>query len=683
MRQGVHLRPVRLPQLLVVAAAAASVAGCAFFDPYVGMKPAKTEGAERDKIQFAGEANQAIAQVEAVRQEYFSGMRQIGATRAAFATGATVITGYALYNTLKPNPPGATEPSFETKRTTVALGAVLATSLGLSEYALNKGQESAYNVGYQALTCLLRQSAPLLMPLYKQADVVEADNVQTLQHALAKLSKEIDALERAVASARVGVAEGQVHAQQWEADAVRALIAANDALPDKPAAADKSGKAKKPGVAPAQPAKLSPEELSAAVGKLTTTLPPEIEKRPHLPRTIRDAEKALGYARRTLEDGKKLLQAVVGSGREIQERAHSIVSTVNGLIRAAQPDLKAADVSLSSAQDIVSGFKKIGSDTAEDQADTTNGSSSSSLPAAFDARKFAAMATPRASQRWAVLGGPGVSMMGSSLAAVMAANAVAAQQAASAPAAAASAPAAAASGVKAAPPPAPKPPPAKPPAPAKLTMEELEKLQGLIESTLKQARQRQAEEAQEKLIGGYKSKFEDLAKPREVCWVKGGRARCDTEQLALRIEDLYAARRPVAATVLHFRAQTKVVRRVAGCPSDSGIRVTPSESIVVQAGETYSFVVTQPNVGSPVAMLQGALGEDLGSLTTTSLGTAGLQAKVQFGKKAKGRYVLQATDSTGDFSESVQIFVKGAPPEKKKDDAADKPKSAASAAGDS
>lgn len=159
--------------------------------------------------------------------------------------------------------------------------------------------------------------------------------------------------------------------------------------------------------------------------------------------------------------------------------------------------------------------------------------------------------------------------------------------------------------------------------------------------------------------------------------------RCDTEALARRIEDLYAARRPVAAAVLHFRAQTKVVKRVAGCPSDSGIRVTPNESIVVQAGETYSFVLTQPNPGSPVAMLQGAVGDDLASLTTTSLGTAGMQAKVQFGKKAKGRYALQATDSTGEFSEIVQIFVKAAPPEKKKDDATDKPKPAASAAADS
>jgi len=669
----------RWPRRLAIAAAAGIVAGCAFFDPYVGMPAAPPEGWDKVGVRFAGDADREIARVEAVRQDYLSRMQQMGRTKATIATGATLLSGWALYNALKPNEPAVTETPIGDKRRTVRLGATIATAYGLSEYALNKEQESAYNVGYQYLTCLLRQSAPLLMPAdpIRGSNETRPDSVVDLRKALDTLSLGILDLNQFVASAKIGQAEGSAAMVQSVAEEASALIAANSALPDKAA----KGQVVK---------KLSPEELSAAIGKLKVKPPPGVVNRAGLDQTLKDAEKALAYARNALADGEALLKAVGGSGREIGERAHAIVATVNDLVRKAQPDLKAADASLSKAQDIASGFLKIGVETAKDQAESNGGASTNTSALPPDLRGTTVAAAPPM-LRFPALGGAGVSLFGGSLAAVMLAEAAAG--------AAVKSPEPAVSGVqkpaddlkkKEAPQPAR---PAKPKAaPATLTVDELQKLSDAMEATLKQARQRQADEAQAKLVGGYVSKLDELTKLKDACVgrqhaLRDSRMtmvdRCDADELARMVEDVYAARRPVVATVLHFRSQAKAVRRVTGCPSEQGVQVTPNETVIAHAGDSVSFVVTQPGAGVPVAMLQGAQGDDLATLKTDSLGTAGLKAGIKFGDKAKGRYTLLATNSTGEFSESVLIVVKAAPADdkKKNDDTADKPKPAASAAG--
>ena len=642
---------------LIALAAASVLTGCAFFDPYVGMPQQLPPDRLPSPMRFAGNAGAEIDLVEAVRQDYLDRMEQMGRTRAFFGTGATVLTGWALYNALKPNAPGVTETPIGDKRRTVRLGASIATIFGLSEYALNKNQESAYNDGYQALTCLLRQSAPLLMPMERDHPTLgpQPDSFEALQQALVKLEKRILDLNQAVASARVGLAEGQALATQHQARQIGDFIATNDALPDKPARKQ-------------DPKKLNPAELSAAIAKMAPSLPADVADKSPLLSTLDDAVTALRYARNAWADGQALLKATAGSGREIRERAHTIVSTINGRIGKAQPDVTADTVSLTKAQDIISGFTKIGVETAKDQAESSGETTSALPPPLQDRLPYAAAAPAEPPVRIAGLGSPGLPMFAGSLATVLLASAAIAP----APADAAKSPAGAASAPK---PPAPAiPAAAKPqpkPTPATLTVEELQKLSDLMKRTLKEAKQRQADEAQNQLIGGYVKQIDALSKPRNLC--KSSNHHCDAAAIAKQVERLYAARRPVVATVLHFRAQTKTVRRVSGCPSEAGIRLTPNETVVAQAGDSFNFVVTQPNPGAPVALLQGAQGADLATLTTSSLGAAGLQAKVQFGIKAKGRYTLLATDSSGDFRDSVQIIVKPA-----KNDDANKPAAKAS-----
>lgn len=637
--------PGRWPRSLVAAAALSAVAGCAFFDPYVGIPAKAPDGWKDEPVQFAGHANEEIARVEAVRQDYLGRMQQMGRTKAAFATGATVLTGWALYNTLKPNAPGVTETPHGDKLRTARLGAVVGTAYGLSQYAVNKDQESAYNDGYRALTCLLRQSAPLLMPLDARG---QADSKEALEADLAHLLKQIETLHKSVAAAKVGLAEGRAAALQAEAQKAVEKVESNKALPDAGRPSSR---------------KLSAEQLSAAVGESRAALPADVSDRPGLEAQIRAAETALARARNAWSDGQALLKAVSGSGREIRERAHTIVSTINGLIHSTQVDIQAADASLTKAQDIVSGFIKIGTSTAGDQAEKAADEKTAEDKVAMLVSAAAPSAAQVRAPRLAAAGGPGLLILGGSLAAATLAGAEAA--AASSAAASAARPAAKA---------APKP--AAAPAGTPLTVSELQKLTDLMGKTLKDAKEREAKEAQEKLVGGYVSKLKELAQPKNQCKKSGGGDRCDSAALAEGIEDLYARRRPVVATILHFRAQARAVRRISGCPSDVGVRVTPNETTLVSAGDSMTFIVNQPKPGLPVTVLQGAQGDDLAVLKTTSLGAAGMQAQIQFSKKAKGRYTLLTTDSTGEYSESVLIVVKAA----SASEAAEKPKPAASAA---
>ncbi|MFG6486396.1 hypothetical protein ACG04R_06920 [Roseateles sp. BYS78W] len=644
MRKETFFRLACRPRLLAVAAAASAVSGCAFFYPYVGFPKQLPEGWDRDPL-LAGDASQAISQVEEVRRDYLKYMREMSGTRAVFATGAGVLTGWALYNAVKPNAPGTTEPTYVDKRRTAQLGAVIATGYGLSEYAVNKKQESAYNDGYRALTCLLRQSAPLLMPLRTQ----EAEkggafgqplSAQALETALNRLSVRILDLQNFVAAAKVGLGDGNAQLAQKDAREAARLIAENEALPEKPG---KDGKKKR-----------TSQELAAEVARLPMTYPANVGDSPTLSRQIDDAVKALQIARNALADGLALQKAVADSGREIRERAQIIVTTVNGVVQDAQADLRAADSALTKAQDITAGFRKLGSQTSGDQAepptaDTADtGAKTSSATTRIPA---AQQSTAPGALRMVNLGG-GPLLAGASLGTALLANATATAVQATKPGSA---------------------------TPSPLTTAELEKLNERIEALIADAKKREAAEAQEKLVNGYIGKIKDWSKPKDVCTSRriSGHVdapdRCDAQALALLVEDLYDARRPVVAAVLHFRSQTKAVRRVAGCASDAGVHMTPNDTLSAQAGETVTFIINQPQPGTPVAVLQGTPGDDFGTLSVDSMGNAGVKAQVKFGKKAQGRYTLLATDSSGEYNESVLIVVKPAKGE------AEKPASAASA----
>lgn len=621
------------PTLLAVSAAASMVSGCAFFYPYVGFPKELPAGWDRDPL-LAGDASQAISLVEEARRDYLKYMREMSGTRAVFATGAGVLTGWALYNAVKPNAPGTTEPTYLDKRRTAQLGAVVATGYGLSEYLVNKKQESAYNDGYRALTCLLRQSAPLLMPLQTPASSKGGAagrplSAQAFDEQLDRLSARILDLQTFVAVAKVGLGDGNAQLAQRDAREAARLIAANEALPETPG---KDGRKR-----------LTPQELAAEVAKLPMTYPALVADSPTLGRQIDDANKALKLARNALADGRALQKAVADAGREIRERAQIIVSTVNGVVQDAQADLRAADSALAKAQDITSGFRKLGTQTSGDQADlnpadptdsTNTISIGTAVPTAL-ARQLAA----KGALRLAGLGGGGIVMAGSSLSTAWLANAAATVAKANAPADAAA--------------------PALP-----LTTAELEKLNERIEALIAGAKMREAAAEREKLVNGYIGKIKEWSKPKDVCssrlvsTQKNAPDRCDAQAMAMWIEDLYDARRPVAAAVLHFRSQTKAVRRVAGCASDAGVHMTPNETLSAQAGETVTFIINQPKPGTPVAVLQGTAGDDFGMLSVDSLGNAGLKAQVKLGKKAQGRYTLLATDATGEYSESVLIVVK-------------------------
>jgi hypothetical protein len=610
-------RPARRSTLLHPLALAASVllGGCAFFNPYIDFpkeepKPQRTP----DDKEWAGGAGVAMAAIDDVRRQYFDGMQSVGRARAITATTGVGLTGWGVYNALKPNEPGASAPGYGDTLRTARLGAAVGTLYGLSQYLVNPAQESVYADGYRALTCLKRQALPLLMPKGEAPNAEKSAVPQTvadLDGRLKDLEAQIQTVYEAAAAANVALNE--------------AALARQSKVDDLP---------------------------SPMVKQLRSTFT------------------ALSFARNTLADGQALAQAVRQSGPNVSERAHTIVGVINAALGKKIDNLNAADTTLKSAQSITTSFIGVGQKTKTDQVDRESGGSD--VPQALapsiapPQASVGVLASPGQHLRFAAIYPSGGTLAAGSLLAVMAAQAaMPTASATSEPTKTDTKPAAKAAAQK------PKAATAAS-APPALTLAEWEAISSAIKKGQDAAQQRDEAAKQAALLKPYEEKIKAFSDARPACGTAASSASpasaasapiadaCDARHLAKITEDLYAARRPVKAAVLHFRSETRIARNAPECSPDGGLRVTPDEVVLAYAGEEVAFIVAPaPNgaIGGPVAVLQGS-SDGNAKLEYSTQGSPPYIARIKLGSKAEGRYTFVITDANGTSSQAIPIVVK-------------------------
>lgn len=305
---------------LKTVALAVLATGCSMMQPYEHVRPLpKPEGMPR--MRLAGGAEAALDEAERIRQRFYDNLENRAVVRNAAGVTAGVLSGWAVYNAIRPEADAGADGVL---RRSLRIGAVLATLYGLRELFVDPAQEAIYAEGYRAMTCLMLQSAPLLMsestlqlalpavegvqPPYAIADAGDMD----------RLRFALDALERRIGMVYSAVGELRVSAR---------LHARGN------------------------------KDLDAALKPVRDELA--------------DVERALGYANNALSDGRTLVRTIEGSGRSLHARTAIITGAVNDQLQK-KLNFKDATAVLKDAQDIAGSVTRLGADTATDQVTLTD-----------------------------------------------------------------------------------------------------------------------------------------------------------------------------------------------------------------------------------------------------------------------------------------------------------------------
>ena len=634
------------------SAAVVAIAGCGVFNPYE--HAALEEPPHPAGLRLAGDADDGLRYAEEFRAKYFRDLSSAAAFRNVTGVALIGLSGWAVYNGLKPE--GGT--TGDVRRGT-RLGAAAASVYALRQFLVNPGQEQAYAEGYRALTCLMLQSAPLL--------TTEAEDRST------------------------------VAAFAWpiaNSPGVRASSYAS------PAATDKGVPVPFPLAAPGEldrfrialdrlEAKIQYVNVQLAEVRGRASAMPEIQSdlddpKSSIRRQFTSTAKALLYARNALSDGRLLLRTYENAGHDIKGRASIIVAAVNEQIQSRQLDLGGVTDLLKNAQDITNQVMNIGGATAVDQIDvTTPPEDSASLNlrgGGFRATGPMLMAGSVATAYFTAQISSVVYRTANIPSATVDETQVVAVAAAASDTSVTASPA---TGRAAGSEPASKPKPAaKPTKPAKaaarktqvdtapVTTGELKAIRLRLDEAIKKAeaddlakKQKQEAAAKAKDIEEWSKRVQTLKEQ-----LKEKHLRCDADpnsggcitHLAKETENLYAARRPVVHEVLAFRAKTRAVALTPECVELAVLRVAPNDVIRAHPGETVSFIVSQRAAGSPLAVMQGSTDPKTG-VTFNFLaqqGTSHYVAKMELGKDMPKQTIrLVVSDSKSVVTQNLSVAV--------------------------
>jgi len=635
-----------------------AIAGCGMFNPYE--HAALEEPRQPTGLRLAGDAEAGLKYAEDFRSRYYRDLSSAATFRNATGVALIGLSGWAVYNGLKPD--GGTPGDV---RRGTRLGAAAASIYALRQFLVNPGQEQVYAEGYRSMTCLMLQSAPLLM--------TEAED----RNAVAPFA--------------------------WPTATSRGVLASGSA---NPAASDTGVPTPFPSSAPGEldrfrialdrlEAKIQYVNVQIAEVRGRASAMPEIrddldDPKSAIRRQLTSSSKAVLYARNALSDGRILLRTYESAGHDIKSRASIIVAAVNEQLQSKQADFGGVADLLKNASDITGQVMNIGGTTAVDQVEVTTppedsaalflrgGGSGRSIAPVFIAGNvstayYAAQISPVAFRTSG-------STTGAFIAGQVAAAATASTAASAAPAVAPvpAAPATAGSAPTVPPKPVVKPVKAvkKPATPkpvvqtAPVTTADLAVLRDGLDGLIKKSTANDAAE---------KSKKEAAAKAKETdAWNKRLRAlkdqlherhlRCDAApnsggcitHLAKETENLYAARRPVVSEVLAFRAKTRAAALTPECVELAVLRIAPNDVIRAHPGETVSFIVSQRAAGSPLAVMQGSTDPKTG-VTFNLLaqqGTSHYVAKMELGKDMPKQTIrLVVSDSKSVVTQNLSVAV--------------------------
>jgi hypothetical protein len=633
----------RRARALLGVSGLAAVAGCGLMSPYDhDTLLAKAPASSPDGWRLAGGAESALQLADQLRLKYIDNLRTTAIVRNSTAVAAGTLTGWALYNALKPAGSGRTDG--DTRRD-ARLGATLGTLYGLRQFFVNSDQESAYAEGARALTCLMIDASPLLMTELnspRQADNSASNAaarstsfaqiflppLQSNAGDLDRLRPALDLLESRILHMNLLVAQLEAGASEMAADD-DAIKKSQDPLRDQ----------------------------------------------------IKKAKFALSIARNAWSEGRTLLSEVESAGYTISKSVGVIQDAVNIEVQAKQNNLAGATDLLKNAHDIMSGILNIGGTTAADQAEVV-GADTPQSAAPTDSETAAVMAIWRGDWTRRDSASPSFFMTAAS-AGRSRPVATASPSSALAASAAASQASSAGTTVKH---PTRTPATPKPPT-ATATSAELQTIRDQIDTALKgiQGREQKAkQEAEAKVqrdaIEAKNKTIRRLGERLEARELECGRLSSQfcAAKLAQETEYLYAARRPVAQELLNFRHRVRAVSTVPECAALASLRVTPNEAMSTRPGGTVSFVISQRAAGNPIAVLEGPVDDTTGVKFeyTPLAGSTLYSAKLTIGAKMPPQRVrLVVTDSKGVTTQTVPIVVlRSLPPVS----AASQPASAAS-----
>lgn len=352
-------------KLRATLAAAVSASGCSMMNPYDTVPDRPVEPIPAiEGMRLAGGASESLQTAEQMRQIYFNNLRYTAYVRSGTGITAGVLTGWTLYNALQP----ASGIDDGDTRRGVRLAATLATLFGWRELFVNPEQEAVYAEGYRSLTCLMLQSAPLLMtelaPREPQGEAMSSpvkpgfidknllgairptDSSTTATTCqIKRLRKEPELLFdqpfHSLLPAYTDAQLGDLDRLQLALDRLETLILAVNVMTSQE--------------------KAKADVNAAGIRDLK-------KSQSALREQIDDSEKVLRYARNALSDGRTLVRVIQGAGQQIRNRVGVIVGSVNEDVQKKQKSAGKAADSIKDAHDITSTIMNIGTSTATDQA---------------------------------------------------------------------------------------------------------------------------------------------------------------------------------------------------------------------------------------------------------------------------------------------------------------------------
>ena len=288
-----HVSLAKLEMRVAAAGLAIVVmAGCSMMNPY--NHESLEEVPPPAGLRLAGDASEGVKAAEDLRQKYYKNLSSTSYVRSSTGLAAGVLSGWAIYNALKPGASASSASPGDTRRG-VRLGVTLGVLYGLRQFFVNPEQESIYAEGYRALTCLMLESSPLLMTESTEkismppnggtaaADILLPPYTEKPLGDLDRLELALDRLERRILDLNV-------------------QLATDETIANAIAGEDK-------GIRSAQWA-----------------LRDQFER----------TKKVLAYSRNALADGRTLVRTIKGAGRDIRDRAGIIAGTVNTQVQGKQ-----------------------------------------------------------------------------------------------------------------------------------------------------------------------------------------------------------------------------------------------------------------------------------------------------------------------------------------------------------
>ncbi len=644
-------------KLRVTLAATLSASGCSMLNPYDTVPDRPTTPVPAvEGMRLAGGASESLQTAEQMRQIYFNNLKYTAYVRSGTAIAAGTLTGWTLYSALQP---ASLSNGGDTKRR-LRLAATLATLFGLREVFVNPEQESVYADGYRSLTCLMLQSAPLLMTeLAPRAPQPEATSPPA----------EPEFIDNSLLGGmRPKAFSAAVAAKKIKEPPNPLVKEPSQNLRDEPAAAllknllDHPFEALLPAFTDKRLGDL--DRLQLALDQLETLIlavnlmtseekaKADIATGGNLDvkksqggrrKQLNESEEALRYARNALSDGRALVRVIKGSGEQIRNRVGVIVGSVNEDVQGRQKSVgKTVDSkSIGDAKDITSTMMNIGVSTATDQLTMASDS-----PASWN----------RLNRDAVLLAGP-MSAIGDRLktrdideVSIDRSIRLFAQAGRNE-----TSPLLRVPGATTAKPPAKAAlPVAAKAAPANFTEGELKALRDSLDGMLKGLSKRDEEAAlkarEEAAAASVVSANSEPTDPQA------------TRRLANGIEMLYAARRPVVHELVNFRRRARDAAAVPDCADLAVLRVRPNEVVRAHRGDSLTYIISQRAPGNPFAVLQGPQESEQGvkfefkAVEGTTLHRAVIKVNAQMPKQTIS---LVVTDSTGAVSQTVSIVAGG------------------------